>query len=256
MHVKRVYEQLCRVALLGVLLAGCTTTRQEQQRTALQAEIQARELAVEEQQGELARRSEELETLAATLTAQQEDIAREAERLKSAEEELKSRQKAVRKVVPQGLPPPVPSKFLLVGAREQLTLDPPEIQLLASMDTGSRRCTLGVYQLTEFERDGEPHVRFSIVPAAGRDRVEITRPLKKRLRASSLNSSAKKRPVVEMRVRLGSINETTEFLLVEDNDAEFSEVSIGRDLLRDLAIVDVSKQKLVKANTGNQGRSK
>ena len=58
---------------------------------------------------------------------------------------------------------------------------------------------------------------------------------------------AKKRPVVTLRVELGSIDEQEEFVLVEDNKAEVSAVSIGRNLLRDLAVVDVSKNMVVKA---------
>ncbi len=136
--------------------------------------------------------------------------------------------------------------MLLLGATERVVVHPPNVKLTARSDTGAKRCMLGVYDLAEFERDGEPHVRFSIVSEKGAKKVEVTRPIKSHARFAELNSSNKKRPVVLLRLALGSIDEQVEVVLVENNKAEASGLSVGRNLLRDLAVVDVSKNMLIK----------
>lgn len=210
----------------------------------LEAQLQAREFALQEQQVLLAQRTEALDVLAAKLESEATTNKRKAQRLKDAERALAKRKKQVAVAAPKS------TGFLVVGSSERITMRPPGTKLLASMDTGASRSTLGVYDLTEFERDGEPYARFSLIAAAGADKVEVTRPIKKRTKDTALNASGKKRPVVAMRVQLGSIDESIEFLLVEANKAAFSDVSIGRNLLRDLAIVDVSRKMLVKTPSG------
>jgi hypothetical protein len=65
---------------------------------------------------------------------------------------------------------------------------------------------------------------------------------------------SQRRPVVRMRVTLADINELVDFTL--ENRSKFKhQILIGRNLLRDLAIVDVSKKyttlKPEKLETGN-----
>lgn len=221
---------------------------------ALQAELETRELKLQEKQAAQKKQRKELKKLAADIKSDKKKNKRTAKRLRAKAQALKKRQaqamqakqaEAAKK--PQGThktAKKLAADVLLVGATEKLFVHPPNVGLIGRMDTGAKRCMLGVFDLAKFERDGEPHVRFSIVPEKGADKIEITRPIKASARFKGLNG--KKRPVVLLRVVLGSIDEQEEFVLVEDNKAEVSAVSIGRNLLRDLAVVDVSKNLLIK----------
>ncbi len=223
---------------------------------ALQAELEARELKLQEKQVALKKQRKELKELAAEVKSDKKKNKRTAKRLRAKAQALKKRQaqamqakqaEAAKK--PQGtrkIAAKLAADVLLVGATEKLFIHPPSVGLIGRMDTGAKRCMLGVFDLAKFERDGEPHVRFSIVPEKGADKIKITRPIKASARFKGLNRNGKKRPVVLLRVVLGSIDEQEEFVLVEDNKAEVSTVSIGRNLLRDLAVVDVSKNLLIK----------
>lgn len=237
-----------------LLLTACTTNKVSPATLALQAELEARELKLQQEQESLEEQSERLKKRAAKVKSQKKKNKKESKRLSKKERLLKQRLAAAKQVKqpatvtkPSAAAEKPVTDILLVGATEKLVIHPPNIKLTGRMDTGAKRCMLGVFDLAEFERDGEPHVRFFIVPEKGAEKIEVTRPIKDNTRFKELNSSGRKRPVVLLRVVLGSIDEQEEFVLVEDNKAEMSAVSIGRNLLRDLAVVDVSKNMLIKA---------
>lgn len=243
---------LCLILLLG----GCSTNKVSPATLALQAELEARELKLQEQQKALQGKREKLKELAADVKSQQKKNMRATKRLRAEERSLEKREAQLKQAKQADASKKTtesnktaekpPADILLVGATEKLFVHPPNIELTGRMDTGAKRCMLGVFDLAEFERDGEPHVRFFIIPEEGAEKIEVTRPIKDSARFNELNSNGKKRPVVRLRVVLGSIDEQEEFVLVEDNKADVSAVSIGRNLLRDLAVVDVSKNMLIK----------
>lgn len=237
-----------------LLLAACTTNKVSPATLALQAELETRELELKEQQQALEQERKKLKARAAKVKSQKKKNRRKSKRLREKERLLKQRLAAAEQTKqpvavkqPSAAAEKPVTNILLVGATEKLVVHPPDVKLTGRMDTGAKRCMLGVFELAEFERDGEPHVRFFIVPEKGAEKIEVTRPIKDTVRFRELNSNGKKRPVVMLRVVLGSIDEQEEFVLVEDNKAEVSEASIGRNLLRDLAVVDVSKNMLIKA---------
>lgn len=235
-----------------LLLAACSTNKVSPATLALQAELETREQKLQKEQEALEKKSEKLDKHAAKVKSQKKKNALASKRLRKKERLLEQRLAAAKqaKPVPVKKPSAAAEKpatdILLVGATEKLAIHPPNVKLTGRMDTGAKRCMLGVFDLAEFERDGEPHVRFFIVPKKGAEKIEVTRPIKDSTRFTELNSNGKKRPVVLLRVVLGSIDEQEEFVLVEDNKADVSAISIGRNLLRDLAVVDVSKNMLIK----------
>lgn len=236
-----------------LLLAACTTNKVSPATIALQAELETRELQLQQEKAALQERSERLEKRAGKVKSQKKKNQSESQRLVTKERQLEQRLVAAK----QSTQPAAAKKsstpaekavanMLLLGATEKVVVNPPDIKLTARIDTGAKRCMLGVFDLSEFERDGEPHVRFFIVPEKGAEKIEVTRPIKEHARFSELNSNGKRRPVVTLRVALGSIDEQVEFVLVERSKADESAVNIGRNLLRDLAVVDVSKSMLIK----------
>lgn len=134
----------------------------------------------------------------------------------------------------------------MLGNREYVYLDPPGLELTARIDTGARTSSLNAMTLMEFERDGKPYVKFTIRNPQTGEPIEITRRLRRIAKIKERGDrEAQERPVVKMRVTVGSINELIDFTL--ENRSKFKhQVLIGRNLLRDLAIVDVSRSYLTK----------
>ena len=186
-----------------LLLAACTTNKVSPATIALQAELETRELQLQQEQATLKERSEQLEKRAAKVKSLQQKNREESQRLSGEKRQLEQRL-AVAKQPKQPAPVKKPStpaekavaNMLLLGATEKVVVHPPDIKLTGRIDTGAKRCMLGVFDLAEFERDGEPHVRFFILPKKGGDKIEVTRPIKEQARFSELNSNGKKRPVV------------------------------------------------------------
>ncbi|WP_244072451.1 RimK/LysX family protein [Nitrosomonas sp. PY1] len=138
---------------------------------------------------------------------------------------------------------------VVFGSLEYVYLDPPGLEFSARIDTGARTSSLNAITLTEFERDGKPYVKFTLRNPQTDEIIEITRRLRRYVKIKERgNREAQQRPVVRMRVTLGSINELIDFTL--ENRSKFKhQVLIGRNLLRDLAVVDVSERYMTKVDS-------
>lgn len=130
----------------------------------------------------------------------------------------------------------------ILGAIEIVHLDPPGLEFSARIDTGAQTSSLNALDIVEFERDGKPFVKFSLIHPKTGEKIELTRRLRRYVRVKELgNRESLRRPVVRMRVVLADIDEQINFTL--ENRSRFKhQVLIGRNLLQDLAIVDVSKK--------------
>ncbi len=135
----------------------------------------------------------------------------------------------------------VDSKTIL-GAIENVHLDPPGLEFSARIDTGAQTSSLNALDIVEFERDGRPFVKFNLIHPQSGEKIELTRRLRGHVRVKELGGrEALRRPVVKMRVVLADIDEQINFTL--ENRSRFKhQVLIGRNLLQDLAVVDVSKK--------------
>jgi hypothetical protein len=133
---------------------------------------------------------------------------------------------------------------LLVGRVEKVRLTPPGRTFHARIDTGATSSSLDARDIETFERDGDDWVRFKIKDPESEDFYEVERPIirwSKIIQASS--DEADRRPVIELQLELGTIKLIEEFNL-EDRAHLNYEVLIGRNVLRDLMVVDVSQKFL------------
>jgi hypothetical protein len=143
----------------------------------------------------------------------------------------------------------------LIGELENVHLEPPGLEFSARIDTGARTSSLNAINIVEFERDGKPFVKFNLIHPQTGETIQLTRRLRRHVRIKERGDrESQRRPVVRMRVTLVDINELVDFTL--ENRSKFKhQILIGRNLLRDLAIVDVSKKyttiKSEKPETGN-----
>lgn len=135
----------------------------------------------------------------------------------------------------------VDSKTVL-GAIENVYLDPPGLEFSARIDTGAQTSSLNALDIVEFERDGKPFVKFNLIHPESGEKIQLTRRLRGHVRVKELGDrEALRRPVVKLRIQLADIDEQINFTL--ENRSRFKhQVLIGRNLLQDLAVVDVSKK--------------
>jgi hypothetical protein len=135
-------------------------------------------------------------------------------------------------------PPARPSSVLpILGAEEFVAIEPPGIRLKARLDTGTGSSVLDARNVREFERDGKPWVRFMVPVPDNAPPVEVSRPV---LRSSPAKTGGR-RYVVTLHTRLGAIDQFTEFTL-SDRSGQSHAVVLGRNFLRDQALVDVARR--------------
>lgn len=139
---------------------------------------------------------------------------------------------------------------MVVGAAEHLWISPPGLHLTASIDTGASSNSIHATEVTPFERDGADWVRFTLTttddPTRRSERasnrrdqaapksVVVERKIVRLLKIS-------KRPVVRLRVKLGNVLDSFEFILTNRGEDQHP-VELGRNFLQDVALVDVGKQ--------------
>ena len=105
----------------------------------------------------------------------------------------------------------------------------------ARMDTGAATSSLGAHEIEEFERNGKRWIRFKL--ADGRT---ISQRLERFVNIRQAASERSRRPVVKLGVKIGQIAYIGEFTLADRSHLKY-EILIGRNVLRDLMVVDVAR---------------
>lgn len=212
--------KLLLIVSVTLLSSGCGMTQLKQREAALEQQQQI----LAEQQQQLAQEKQRLDTL-------KESLSQEKNRLEVLKKSLE----------PPASKPPEPPPQLLVGELEHVYLTPPDIKLVARIDTGAKTSSLNALDMVEFERDGKAHVRFSILNPQSGEKIEIVRRIIRHVKVKEHNGEAQSRPVVKIRVRLGNLDQPIKMTLTDRSEFKH-QVLIGRNYLRDLVIVDVSQK--------------
>ena len=128
----------------------------------------------------------------------------------------------------------------IIGWREWVGL--PDLGILrikAKVDSGARSSSLHAFDLHEFERDGEPWIRFSVHPvqrSSGSVVVSEARILDFRSVRSS-SGKARVRPVITTTVSLLGTSWPVEVTLANRDQMGFR-MLLGREAFRDRFLVD------------------
>ncbi len=136
------------------------------------------------------------------------------------------------------------SNKMVVGGLEKVWFPDLGLALMARIDTGAATASMDAQEIEQFERDGERWVRFTIANPKS-DKPEILeRRLVRTLGFSKTDGAeTKRRPVVKMGIVIGQNEQTAEFSLSDRSHADY-QVKIGRSILRDVMVVDVSKKNV------------
>ncbi|WP_336660453.1 ATP-dependent zinc protease family protein [Leucobacter sp. USHLN153] len=109
----------------------------------------------------------------------------------------------------------------------------------AKIDTGAQTSALHATEIEEFDRSGEPWVRFLVQPwqVDDEDAVAVELPVHDRRTVRSSSGHAQLRPVVMMRIGLAGRGITAEVTLTDREEMGFR-MLIGREALRQGFVVD------------------
>jgi hypothetical protein len=151
--------------------------------------------------------------------------------------------------------PPLPKGHtrdgkLLLGEVEWLWLDAAGRAFKARIDTGAKTSSISAEEITLFERDGKQWVRFFIGHTGVDDRTQLEAPLARHARVRQASAEGfERRPVVRLSVRFGYLKKSSDFVQSENTEFTLTDrsrmtypVLLGRDFLKDIAVVDVARK--------------
>lgn len=232
--------------LFSAALSGCSMTSQEQHQqtlnaisdieTNIQADYALLNESVKSQQEQIAILEQQVVDMSDTLKIMRQNQAREAAnrpepKVVYIEKEVPVQQQAGKTIL---------------GEVEWVWIDAAGSNYKARVDTGATTSSLNATDIQEFERDGKSWVRFNLAHTQNGDKdVEpvssIEAPVVRwvKIRQASADG-AERRPVVELRVRLGNLHEKAQFTLADRSQMEFPAL-LGREFFKDIAVVDVSQ---------------
>ena len=137
----------------------------------------------------------------------------------------------------------VNSNKMVVGEVERVFFVKEKINFDARVDTGAVTSSIGVYNETSFERDGDDWIRFNL--SEEKDAKTYEYPVSRIIKiVQQTSTESSRRPVIEMKFEVGKETFTSEFSLADRSHLEY-QVLIGREFLRDIAVVDVSGKYLL-----------
>lgn len=133
---------------------------------------------------------------------------------------------------------------IVVGRVEWLWIESINRVYEARIDTGATTSSISALDITPFEKDGQRWVRFRLAPDDSDDSFEIEAPLIRYVRIRQASSEdLDRRPVAALTVRLGKMTEVAEFTLTDRTQMNYP-ILLGREFLRDVAVVDVARRNI------------
>ncbi len=230
------------------IICGCVA-----QPSLLQQDLTGNKQLLEEQQWALWQQTEKLDEMATTQEAFYHSLKNIALSLDTLQALAKQRALKNVEALTEPLEPPKekPKTISLmasteevskavVGRNEWVWFDLLGQALKSRVDTGALSSALNATGIQPFERNGDKWVSFALIEGQSAPRFEAPLLRYVRIRQSS-TKKLDRRPVIKLRVRVGDMVEETPFTL-NDRDSMIYPVLLGREFLRDVMVVDVSKK--------------
>jgi len=163
--------------------------------------------------------------------------------------EPKTIEKVIEKIVRVTVP--VPAKtggkldLAIIGEVETVQVEPSKLRYAARIDTGAESSSIHAENIQLVERDGKRYVVFSLRDPATGALVSLERKFRRRVIIKQKVGKPERRYVVKLWLTLGKVKELVEVTLTNRSDFKYK-LLIGRNLLIDTAIVDVSRKNILK----------
>lgn len=139
-----------------------------------------------------------------------------------------------------------PDGKLYFGEDEYFYIKEADATFDARIDTGAAVSSISARNITEFERKGRKWYRFTI--EANDHTIDIEAPY---VRKSTIRQSSKEttteRVVVSLTIKVGSYSTQAEFTLADRTKLQYP-LLIGRNIIQDIAVVDVSRDHIQARN--------
>ncbi len=148
--------------------------------------------------------------------------------------------------VPTPAPAPVAAEGdgpTVIGAVEWALVEPSDLIMEARIDTGAETSSIHAEDIRLVEKDGKRYVQFHLLNRETGEQVPVERRLHRRIviKQNTEGAPEDRRYVVRMWVTIGESRLWLDVSLSDRDDFEY-ELLIGRNMLMDEFIVDVSKQ--------------
>ena len=183
-----------------------------------------------------------------------DQLANQAQQLELQRQQMQALGEQLEEVRKEGAPaaaapalvdcpkPPKTSTMQVVGYIEQVWIPDLQGTLPTLIDTTVTTSALDVQHLEEFERDGKRWVKFTVLDSSGQP-VWLEQRIKRTVSATSGDNATERRPVIRMGMTIGRINQTVDVVLYKRQHKTY-QLKLGRDVLQDVIIVDVSKKNI------------
>lgn len=232
------------ILCLLLLLAACQTAPDEQ---IIQAEVTRLDAKLDTMESVL---RTQIDTVCANNLAQIEaDISSRVgvalrRQLAESHKEVQTAKRKLKDLEAQCETDVLDEKIYL-GEVEDITFYNEEVTLEARIDTGAETSSVGVYALTQFERDGDEWVRFKLINLKKapwfeyriRDDVRIK---------TRVEGFTDERYEIRMDIKVGNIIYRRQLVNLADRKKFDYQALLGRSFLRDRAVVDVSVKHQLK----------
>lgn len=147
----------------------------------------------------------------------------------------------------------LPDGKMIFGEAEWIYIAEAETSFDSRIDSGASVSSINAINIQKFERDGRKWFSFDIpVNTSHLIHVEAPHVRTAAIKKASGNGETEDRPVVSLTIKIGGYSSQAEFTLKDRTTMQYP-ILIGREFIKDIAIVDVSKihvqPKLKNTNT-------
>lgn len=237
------------VTLSGVLiLSGCVSSQkaQEEERQFRQESMQAIETSEQNITQQIDALRSTIESQNSTIEGLQDNVSVLSRRVdnlakQNARQLLDESQKKPEPIVIPAQP--IAETQTVLGSIEMVEFEQINQSFEARIDTGAATSSLNAVDIQEFERNGKKWVRFNLSSdkEENAEPVWMEAPLIRYAKVRQSNTDkAERRAVIELWIKLGDIREKAQFTLADRSHMTHA-VLLGREFIKDIALVDVSK---------------
>ncbi len=130
---------------------------------------------------------------------------------------------------------------LIIGEVEKILVNPGDFVTAARIDTGATTTSVHAVDVVEFERDGKKWVKFNTLSADGKGKQEIKGRVTRMVSIKRHGAEDSIRYAVKLNLTIGKTNQLVEVTLADRSSFDYK-VLVGRNLLKDIFVVDVGKK--------------